>query len=107
MELFIAFTSFLVSFAALSYYSSTTFFDYNLEKAHDDSVKRINKIFALADGKLNLPYEFTYSMLAGLIALISFTSFRLHIKFTYYFFVLNRNSIKEKMLENPEENKKY
>ena len=107
IELFIAFKSFLMSFIALSYYKSTTFFDYDLEKAHDQTLKRINHIFALSDGRLELPYEFTYSILASALTLISFTSFKLHIKFTYYFFVLNRNAIKEKMQQDPEENAKY
>ena len=44
VEIFVAIKSFLSVFILLNYYGSPTFFDVNLEKAHDESMKRLNEI---------------------------------------------------------------
>lgn len=42
MELLLGCKAFFTVFCALKYLHSTTFFDSNIEKAHDTTVKRIN-----------------------------------------------------------------
>jgi len=42
MEFLVAFKSFFVVFGLLKFYGSTSFFDSNVEKAHDKSLERIN-----------------------------------------------------------------
>lgn len=56
VQLFMAIKSFIIIFIILSYFKSTTFFDFNIEEAHDAALKRINSVLNLLDGRLDLPY---------------------------------------------------
>ena len=42
-------------------------------------------------GRLRLPYEITYSILASIAAIISFSIVKPNIKFAYYFYVITKN----------------
>lgn len=62
-----------------------------MEKAHDKTLERVNQTLELFGGRLDLPYDFSYSVLATFAGLISFTTVRLNIRFSYYFFMLTKN----------------
>ncbi len=44
------------------------------------------------DGQLNLPHDFTYFILSVLASGLTFSTVKLHIRLSYYFFVLTKNS---------------
>ena len=46
----------------------------------------------LFGGRFDLPIDFTYSLLAAFSSLISFATVRLHVRFSYHFYMLRRNS---------------
>lgn len=63
----------------------------------------------LIGGKVALPYDFTYGILGFFAAIITFATVRLNIRFSYYFFVLLKNSdnlFKSKGINTPD-NKRY
>lgn len=91
MELLVALKAFLSVFALLKIYKSTTFFDSDLEKAHAKSLERVNQTMELLGGRLDLPADFSYSVFALSAAVISFATVRLSIRFSYYFYMLNKN----------------
>jgi hypothetical protein len=107
MELLVAFKAFFSVFALLKYYGSTTFFDSNLEKAHDKMLERVNKTMELFGGRLDLPHEFSYSVLATFAGLISFSTVRLSIRFSYYFYMLNKNRPAVMAIKKGEELRRY
>jgi hypothetical protein len=76
MELLVAAKSFFTVFVLLKFYGSSSFFDSNLEKAHDNTLERVNKTLELFGGRLDLPHEFSYSLFASLAAVISFSTLR-------------------------------
>jgi hypothetical protein len=76
----------------LTTWGSTTFFDFNLEKAHEDTANRVNMTMQLMGGSLSLPKEFTYFVVSVLAGLLSFGTTKLNIRFSYYFYVLSKNS---------------
>lgn len=92
VEFFFAIKAFFIVFICLHYYHFNTFFDVDLEKAHDQVVERINHVVALFHGRLSLPYEFTYCFLGSCAALLSFCAVKINIQFGYYFYVINRNT---------------
>ncbi|CDW72459.1 UNKNOWN [Stylonychia lemnae] len=91
MEFLVGFKAFFVVFGLLKFYGSQTFFDSNMEKAHDKTLERVNQTMELFGGRLDLPYEFTYSIMAITAGVISFSTVKLNIRFAYYFFMLTRN----------------
>lgn len=46
----------------------------------------------LFGGRLDLPYEFTYSLLASFAGVLTFCTVRLDIRFSYYFYMITKNS---------------
>jgi hypothetical protein len=46
----------------------------------------------LFGGRLDLPYDFTYTLLASLAAVITFSTVRLNVRFSYYFYTIMKNS---------------
>ncbi len=46
----------------------------------------------LFGGRLNLPYEFTYTLLASLSAVLTFATVKLNVRFSYYFYTITKNS---------------
>jgi hypothetical protein len=91
VELLFAVKAWVVSFVFLSTYGSQTFFDFNMEKAHAETLERVNQTAGLFGGKFSLPTAFTYAIMATFAALISFATTRLNIRFAYYFYVLSKN----------------
>eukprot|EP00347_Sterkiella_histriomuscorum_P023126 403335847 len=91
MEFLVAIKTFFVVLGLLKFNGSQAFFDSNIEKAHDKSLERVNQTLELLGGRLDLPHEFSYSLLAAFAALISFCTVRLSIRFSYYFFMLTKN----------------
>jgi hypothetical protein len=91
VEALFASKAWVITFVFLSTYGSTTFFDFDLEKAHNESLKRINQTANLFGGGFNLPVGFSYFILATFAALLSFATTRLNIRFAYYFYVLSKN----------------
>lgn len=55
-------------------------------------MERVNKVMELFGGRLDLPLDFTYSLLAACSSLITFATVRLHVRFSYHFYMLRRNS---------------
>jgi len=109
IELLFAIKAFIVSFVCLKTFGSTTFFDFNIEKAHDESQARVNQILSLIGGKLSLPYDFTYGIIGATAGLLTFCTVRLNIRFSYYFYVLTKNSaalLSSRVADTPE-NKRY
>ena len=92
MEILLGVKAFFTVFTVLKYVKSSTLFDFNLEKAHDSTLTRVNMTMELFGGKLDLPYEFTYSLLASFAGLLTFCTVRLNIRFSYYFFMLTKNT---------------
>ncbi len=92
MELLLAAKAFITVFCVLKYASSATIFDFNVEKAHDSSLERLNQVMAIFGGRLDLPYEFTYSLMATLASLLTFATAKLNIRFSHYFFMISKNS---------------
>lgn len=92
MEILMGLKAFFAVFVMLRYFHSNTLFDSDIEKAHEKSLERVNQVMELFGGKLNLPIEFTYSLLASLAALISFATVRLNIRFAYYLYMVTKNS---------------
>jgi hypothetical protein len=64
-------------------------------------------VLILNDGKLELPYEFTYGILATLSAVLSFCLVRINIKFAYYFYMLSKKSVQESIVKSEVEHKRY
>jgi len=93
VEFILAIKAFFVVFIGLHYYKFNTFFDVDLERAHEQVVARVNVVLALFKGNLKLPAEFTYSILASCAAILSFSLVRISIKFAYYFYVVSKNQI--------------
>jgi hypothetical protein len=91
VEALFAVKAWIITFVFLSTYGSTTFFDFNMEKAHNETLERINQTAGLYGGKFSLPVGFTYSIMGTFAALISFATTRLNIRFAYYFYVLSKN----------------
>ena len=91
VEALFASKAWVVTFVFLSTYGSSTFFDFDLEKAHNETLKRINQTTSLFGGNFNLPVGFTYFILATFASLLSFATTRLNIRFAYYFYVLSKN----------------
>ena len=91
VEFMMGFKAFLVVFLILSNYKFNTLFDIDLEKAHERVVSRINEVLKLMSGKLELPPEFTYSIMATIASLMSFCLVRINIKYAYYFYVITKN----------------
>lgn len=60
-------------------------------------------------GKLALPIDFTYGLLAGVAAILTFATVRINIRFSYYFYVLTKNSaaLLESRTANTPENVRY
>jgi len=58
-------------------------------------------------GRLDLPYEFTYSIMAISAGLISFCTVKLNIRFSYYFFMLTRNRAAVLASKTGEERRRY
>ena len=83
-----SFKAVFIVFVLFMYIPSHSIFDFNLETAHPAVLRRINDIIYLWDLELEIPVEFTYSILSILAALISFVQVRLAIKFAYYFYML-------------------
>lgn len=92
IEILFAIKSAVASFVALKSFGSTAFFDFNIEKAHDESLVRVNSVMSLLGGKLNLPHDFTYGVLSLGAAVLTFATVRINIRFAYYFYVLTKNS---------------
>lgn len=61
----------------------------------------------LFGGKFNLPVEFTYSLLASFAAVISFATVRLNVKFSYYIYMVSKNSSLILARKSSPETKKY
>jgi hypothetical protein len=91
VELLMAIKAFAVVFVVLHYFSANQLFEIDLESAHNQALERVNSVLILMESKVNLPYEFTYSLFAGLAAILSFCIVRINVKFAYYFFMLNRH----------------
>jgi Predicted transmembrane protein 161AB len=91
IELLFAIKTFFVSFVCLNTLGSKTFFDFDIEKAHDESLARVNLFLSLMGGKVSLPYEFTYALFSVCASLMTFATVRLNIRFAYYFYVLTKN----------------
>jgi hypothetical protein len=96
----VAIKAFFVVLILLIYFGSSTFFDFSIEKAHDRSLERINKMLMLMGGRLDLPYEYTYSIMALLAAMISFSLVRINIKGAYYFYVLTKDTVSQSLAKN-------
>ena len=92
IELLFGIKAFVVSFVFLCTWGSTTFFDFNPEKAHEESLQRINLTLSLINGNFNLPKEFTYAIISVFAGLTTFATTKLNIRFAYYFYVLTKNS---------------
>lgn len=60
-------------------------------------MKRINQAVAVTGGSFGLQYEFTYTLLAGFAAFISFVTVRQSIAFAYYFYFFNRAAAKDEV----------
>ncbi len=91
VEALFASKAWVITFVFLSTYGSTTFFDFDLEKAHEETLKRINQTASLFGGNFSLPVGFTYFIIATFAALLSMATTRLNIRFAYYFYVLSKN----------------
>jgi len=102
IELLFAIKAMVASFVAFKTLGSTALFDFNLEKAHADTLERFNQVLLLQGGKLNLPVEFTYIVIALFAGALTFSTVRLHIRFSYYFFVLTKNSKALLAEQNPQ-----
>jgi hypothetical protein len=92
MEILLAIKAFFTVFTSLKYIKSLNIFDSDLDKAHDKSLERVNQTLELFGGKLNLPYEFTYTLVGMMAAILTFSTVRLNIRFSYYFYILTKNS---------------
>lgn len=93
IEFLFAIKAFVAVFVTLKYMGgSRTFFDFDLEKAHDASLERVNTLLALYGSRLALPVDFTYSLLASVCSMMTFCLVKLNIRFSYYFFVISKNS---------------
>lgn len=108
IELLFSIKAAIVTYVCLKTLGSTSFFDFNIEKAHDESLVRVNQVLALMGGKLALPIDFTYGILAGGAAVLTFATVRLNIRFSYYFYVLTKNSaalLQSRSADTPENNR--
>lgn len=92
MEILLGCKAFITVFCVLKYLKSTSFLDYNIEKAHDATLERVNQTMELFGGRLNLPYDFTYTLLASLASVVTFCTVKLNIRFAYYFYTITKNS---------------
>lgn len=109
IEFLFAMKAFISTFIVMSSLKSTTFFDFDMEKAHEETMKRVNQLMYILGGKLDLPIIYMYFALGLFAALITFFTVRLHIRFAYYFYVITKN--KEQLFkskgENSEEGARY
>ena len=92
VEMLFGIKAFIIAFVFLSTWGSTTFFDFDLEKAHEATMQRVNLTMQLMGGHLALPVQFTYFFVAILAGLVTFGTTKLNIRFSYYFYVLTKNS---------------
>ena len=53
-------------------------------------VKRLNTVLIIHQNRINLPVEISYTILALLAAIISFTIVKVNINFSYYFFLMSK-----------------
>lgn len=88
VEFLMAFKAVFIVFVLFMYVPTSAIFDFNLESSHSAVVKRVNDILYLWNLELELPVEFTYSIVSVIAALLSFVQVRLTVKFTYYFYML-------------------
>jgi hypothetical protein len=88
IEILFAMKSFIATYVLFKTFSSTGLFDFDLEKAHEESLKRVNSTMILLGGKLDFPIDFTYVVLAVFASLLTFATVKLNIRFAYYFYVL-------------------
>lgn len=92
IEFLFSIKAFIAVFSLLKYVGSKTLFDFDIEHAHDQSLTRINQVLKFSDGKLELPYEFTYFILSAFASCLTFVTVKLNIRLSYYFYVLTKNS---------------
>ncbi len=105
VELLVSLKSFFIIFICLSYFESTLFFDTNIEKAHIQVQQKVNDILFLFDGRVTLPYQFTYALIGSLAALITFPFVKLHISYAYYFCMMSRPALSQKISSTIEQNR--
>ena len=92
IELLFAIKAFIITFVLLKTLGSKAVFDFDLEQAHKESLFKMNTMFALLGGKLDLPLDFTYCVVGFFSSILTFATVRLNIRFAYYFYVITKNS---------------
>jgi hypothetical protein len=97
VQFLFAVKSAIVVWIVLSCTDLPTHFGWNTHDNHIEMSKRLNKLLILNNGHFAMPVEVTYTLMAILAALISFSVVQISINFAYFFFSISRNIEKIKI----------
>ena len=102
VQVLFAFKSFVMVWCALEYSEGALgeFMGLDVDQAHDNMVRRANKIFNLSSNEITVAREMSYTLLATVAALISFMILKINVNFAFYFFAMTRTASRA---ANPEE----
>jgi len=94
MQVLFAVKSFIVVWVAFSYSEGSveSFLGLEIEASHKQLVSRLNHMASLGKHSFSLDTEFSYVMLAGMAAMISFVIVKINVNFAFYYFVISRTA---------------
>lgn len=90
VQTFLAFKCFCISYLLLFYFDDGNNFDFSIKKGHEDSVKRVNQVMALYNGKVAVPVEVSYLLLSFGAALLTFSIVKQYVDFAYFLFSMSK-----------------